>query len=396
MNDDHALLQRYAQERDEAAFAELARRYAGAVHAAAMRQTGDAHAAEDVTQAAFILLARKAPGIGPQVHILGWLMRAANFAARDLMKAERRRRARETAAFAMNTDDEHPKSAPEPALWERVAPVLDASLARLAEGDRRAILLRFFQNKSLAEVGADLGVAEDAARKRVSRALDRLHAQLVRVGAETPAAALPTLLMSQATTQAGGEVVRGAVQAAVQSASGHSAALALSESVGRQLLWAQWKPWLLGFGAACVLGGATATWVFTRPEPAMTATTATRDDYRRAGFDDPRVVQQFVADVQAALNAGDRNAVIEAIQYPLRIHAATGSRVVGSADELRRDFDTIFTPEIAGLVLKSGQTGLFCTDQGVMVGPGTLWVAPEDRAASHKVARIVALNFERR
>ena len=60
-------------------------------------------------------------------------------------------------------------------LWQQISPLLDEALAQLGEKDRQAVLLRFFENKSLAEVGNRLGTGEDTARKRVSRALEKLR-----------------------------------------------------------------------------------------------------------------------------------------------------------------------------------------------------------------------------
>jgi RNA polymerase sigma factor (sigma-70 family) len=178
---DAQLVREFAASGAEEAFAELVRRHAGLVRAAALRQTNDAHLADEVTQAVFLLLARKAGSLSPKVVLLGWLMQAARFAANDLLRAERRRRQRENAAFQMNTiaPDTNDESA---RLWERVAPVLDDSLARLREADRSALLLRFFRNCSLAEVGTALGIAEEAARKRVGRALEKLREELQRRG----------------------------------------------------------------------------------------------------------------------------------------------------------------------------------------------------------------------
>ena len=147
----------------EAAFAELVTRHASAVYGSALRQVRDPHLAQEVVQAGFILLARKASGFKPGVVLTGWLFRATHFAANDLLKAEYRRHRRETAAYRMNpTDESTPAPATEESLWERVSPVLDHCLAKLGELDRHAILLRFFENKPLAEVGQALGIAEDA------------------------------------------------------------------------------------------------------------------------------------------------------------------------------------------------------------------------------------------
>lgn len=198
MLDDHQLLRRYATERSEAAFGELVARYVNLVYSAALRQTGgDAHLAQDVAQVVFSDLARKAGSISDAVVLAGWLHRATRFAAHQLLRVEQRRRAREHEAVIMN--GRAPNSGPD---WEQIHPLLDEALDRLNRADRDALLLRFFDQRSLAEVGAALGSNEDAARKRITRALERLRRFLARRGATTTAAALSAALSVNAVVPA--------------------------------------------------------------------------------------------------------------------------------------------------------------------------------------------------
>jgi len=92
-------------------------------------------------------------------------------------------------------------STAEPA-WEQLRPVLDAAMHQLNERDRHVVLLRFFEGRSLADVGAKLGLSEDAARKRVGRALDELRELLARQGVTSTAAVLATMLSGHAVAAA--------------------------------------------------------------------------------------------------------------------------------------------------------------------------------------------------
>ena len=203
MTEDSELLHRYAADRAEAAFAELVRRHVGLVFSAALRQAGgDAHLAQDVTQLVFTDLARKAGQLAGHRVLAGWLFTSTRYAAAKLVRGERRRQARETEAHTMN-EILAPNDDPAAQLdWVRVRPVLDAALAELGEGDREAVLLRFFEGRDFAEVGARLRLGENSARMRVERALDKLHAALARRGVTSTTAALAAALTSQAVAAA--------------------------------------------------------------------------------------------------------------------------------------------------------------------------------------------------
>lgn len=197
MSDDSELLQRYAVEKSEEAFAELVQRHVDLVYSMALRQVaGDVHLAEDVTQQVFRALALKAAALARRPAISGWLCRSTHFAASDLVRAERRRRAREQKVYAMNSllDDSS-----QPADWDKFRPVLDAAVAELGEPDRDAVALRFFDGRSFAEVGAKLRLTENAARMRVERALDKLRRVLAQRGVTSTAAALSVALAGQSS-----------------------------------------------------------------------------------------------------------------------------------------------------------------------------------------------------
>lgn len=200
--DDAELLHRYAAAHDEAAFAELVRRYLNLVYFAALRQVGgDAHRAEDVAQAVFTRLARKASALSRHQTLAGWLHTTTRFAASEVMRTERRRLAREQEAHTMH--EVFPGSDPSAhADWERLRPIIDAALGDLSEVDREAVLLRFFAGLPLAQIGAKLNVSENAARMRVERALEKLPALLAKHGVTSTSAALGVALGGQAALAA--------------------------------------------------------------------------------------------------------------------------------------------------------------------------------------------------
>ena len=178
MNDqtDSQLLRNYAEARSEAAFAELVRRHVDCVYSAALRMVRDPHLAEDVTQGVFMALARSATQLSERPLLAGWLHRTAQNIAAQTVRTIERRRAREQEAATMNellagqTD----------ASWEHIAPHLDAALNDLSETDREAVLLRYFHNRDFHSVGRALGVGDDTAQKRVSRAVERLRQHFAR------------------------------------------------------------------------------------------------------------------------------------------------------------------------------------------------------------------------
>ena len=191
MPDDSQLLRQFAANRSEAAFGELVARHVALVYSAAFRQTnGDAYLAKDVAQLVFADLARKAPALSEKILLAGWLHRATIFAARQILRTERRRQIREQEAVQTNSLS----AESEKADWQQIRPLLDDALNRLNQTDRDALLLRFFENQTFAQVGASLGTDEEDQRKRVNRALEKLRESLARRGVTTTAAALSTVI----------------------------------------------------------------------------------------------------------------------------------------------------------------------------------------------------------
>ena len=198
MTDNHQLLAEYARTRSEAAFTELVRRYIDLVYSTAVRLTdGDTHLAEDVSQTVFLDLAYMARRISSAVMLGGWLHRHTCFVAAKMLRANRRRQNRERLSVEMNDASDHSE-----AHLKMVAPILDEAINALGSADREAILRRFFAGEDFRAIGQALGSTEEAARKRVTRALEKLQSLLDKRGVALSAAGLGTLLVSGAVTAA--------------------------------------------------------------------------------------------------------------------------------------------------------------------------------------------------
>jgi RNA polymerase sigma factor (sigma-70 family) len=193
---DHDLLRRYVQEGAQDAFGELVRRHVNLVYSAARRQVESAQLAEEVAQSVFVDLARNARRLRPDQPLGAWLYVVTRRTAIDVIRRESRRQEREQTAMeiaAMNSP---------PSPWPQVEPLLDEAMESLGDADRRAVLLRFFDNQPLREIGLALGVSEDAAQKRISRALEQLRAFFTTRGVAVGSAALAAELSAHAVQAA--------------------------------------------------------------------------------------------------------------------------------------------------------------------------------------------------
>lgn len=223
MSEDQELLGQYAAECSEAAFAELVRRHVDLVYSAALRRAGgDIHRAQDVTQQVFTELARNAKRLVKHPALAGWLYTTTRLMSLRVNRTEQRRQHREQEAHTMN--ELLRETAPDQD-WAQLRPVLDEAMHELGDGDRLAVLLRYFQNKSLKEVGDALGLSENAARMRVERAVEKLYGRLARRGVTSTAGALVVVLTANAVSAAPATFVTtlaGASLAGVASGTGTS------------------------------------------------------------------------------------------------------------------------------------------------------------------------------
>ena len=251
METDKQLLASYAQQGSEKAFRELVERHINMVHSAALRESrGDVSQAEDITQAVFTELARRATRLNEHPALAGWLYTCVRLMTANIRRAEANRQRREQEAVVMNqilNDADSGK------LWQQVQPVLDDAMHELDDEDRTAVVMRYFEGRSHKEVGAALGLSENAARMRVERSLEKLHGALSRRGINSTAATLATVLVVAAgasTSSAfAASVAATAMGSAAAAAGGSSLAI-----VAKALTTTKTKAAVAG-AAAVVVGG---------------------------------------------------------------------------------------------------------------------------------------------
>ena len=200
MTSDLDLLRQFARENSQDAFGEIVRRHLDLVYSAALRQVRSPQLAEEIAQSVFADLARNAGKLsnatgGPPV-LTPWLYAVTRRTAIDVIRKESRRQLREQIAVEMNNMNATAND------WTQIEPLLDDAMAALDETDRSAVLLRYFENKSLREVGEALGASEDAAQKRVSRAVERLREFFSKRNVTIGASGLAVLISANAVQSA--------------------------------------------------------------------------------------------------------------------------------------------------------------------------------------------------
>ena len=307
MHDDSHLLRAFVETRADSAFAELVQRHLGLVYRSALRQlNGDTHRAEDVAQLVFAALAQQAPQLMAHTSLPAWLYATTHRVTCQLLRSERRRQHREVA---WATDPTNSSAAGTVAPSPAVTALLDEAMRSLAARDREPLLHRYFLNRSYAEIGQALQVAEDAARMRVSRALGKLRRELEKrgvalttvalndqLGAET-AVNLPVNLTSTVTTaalQITPPAVTGilAALAGVGSATFGTAVLATTAALSTMVAIYQWTKQVEATAALAV-----ATHHLARVEQPISATPSPVPIARPAAAVDP-VRDPFEADRQ--------------------------------------------------------------------------------------------------
>ncbi|HSY18547.1 MAG TPA: sigma-70 family RNA polymerase sigma factor [Candidatus Acidoferrales bacterium] len=217
---DMELVQEFARSGSETAFGEIVRRHLNLVHSVALRCTGHDGDAQDVTQAVFILLARKAGGLSAKTVLPGWLYETTRYTASRLHRTNIRRHAREQEAYMQSTlNDGASGNDASAKAWAQLAPHLEAAMSGLTESDRALLVLRFYQNQTAAKAAAQLGIGEDAAHKRLARALEKLRTLFTQRGitlsAATIAAAVSAHSVSAAPAGMAAKITSAGVVAAV-------------------------------------------------------------------------------------------------------------------------------------------------------------------------------------
>src|SRR5476649_1664753 len=233
--DDIELLREFAENNSEAAFAALVGRHVNLVYSAALRSVGNSHSAEEITQAVFIILARKAKSFSRKIILTGWLHQTTRLTAANFLRTEIRRQHREQEAFMQSALSESE-------TWTQIAPLLDDAISKLGGRDRDAILLRYFENKSAREMAAALRVDEPAAQKRVTRAVEKLRAFFAKRGVTLAASAIAGAVSANSVQAApiGLAKTISAVAIAKGAAAGGST-LALAKGALKIMAWTKMK-----------------------------------------------------------------------------------------------------------------------------------------------------------
>ena len=213
---DAQLLREFAEGRSEPAFRQIVRRHTDLVYSAALRHVESSDLACDIAQGVFIDLARKARPLTKKMaesrSLVSWLYVSTRYAALNFLRDDRRRLAHER--LAMEQLITNSESAPD---WERIRPVLDEAMADLSDQDREALLLRYFKNHDFRAVGHALGLSDDAAQKRVSRAVERLREFFAKRGVTVGGSGLVVIISANAV-QAAPLALAGTISTAVTAA----------------------------------------------------------------------------------------------------------------------------------------------------------------------------------
>ena len=252
---DMDLLRQYAGGNSDAAFAALVSRHVDLVYSAALRKTGNLHAAEEITQAVFIILAQKAGRILDKTILPGWLYQTARLTASSFLRGETRRVRREQEAF-MQTE---PYTVAPDETWEQLAPLLEDAMGQLGDQDRAAVVLRFFGGKSFAEVATAAGVSENAAKKRVSHALEKLHRYFTKRGVSSTTAIIAGAISTHSVQAAPVALAKSVTAVAVaKGAAASGSTLTLIKGALKIMAWTKAKTAIVA-GASVLLVAGTAT-----------------------------------------------------------------------------------------------------------------------------------------
>jgi RNA polymerase sigma factor (sigma-70 family) len=254
--DDSALLRQYADSHSDEAFAALVERYINLVYSVALRLVGNPHTAEEIAQAVFIILAKKAPGLRHEKALSSWLFQTTRLTANNFIRSEIRRRDREQEAYMRTILEGSTDGA-----WLKIAPMLDSAVAALQEKDRRAVLLRFYEGRNLRDIGSILGAGEAAAEKRVNRAVEKLRKLLAKRNVNSTAAIIAAAISTNAVQAAPMALAKSVTAVALtKGATTPISTLTLIKGAMKLMAWTKAKTGVaVGLGALLVAGTATVT-----------------------------------------------------------------------------------------------------------------------------------------
>lgn len=308
--DDIALLREYVEHDSEQAFATLVTRHIDRVYSVALRHTRNPHQAEEITQAVFVILARKSSQLRKGVILEGWLYQTARLTAVTFIRSEARRARREQEAHMETEPNENESEA-----WSQIAPLLDTALAGLSEADRNAVVMRFFYGKSLKEIGTTLGSSEDTARMRVNRAIEKLQRFFIKRGV-TSTAAMIIGAISVNSVQAAPAVLAKSITA-VAVTKGVTAGASTSTLIEGALKIMAWTKMKSAVVAVAVLAVGATTAVVVQQQinsrenkPAAPMVSADTEQLAFAGYATPEAT---IRTIMWATSRGDFAAFLECL-----------------------------------------------------------------------------------
>jgi len=322
MTDDMDLVRDYARCKSEEAFVTLVSRHVNLVYSVALRQVGDSHMAEEITQTVFIILARKAGSLGSKTLLSGWLYRTARFASSKALTVRVRRQCREQEAYMRSQLDETEANA-----WREIEPLLETAMGQLGGKDHNALVMRFFENQSFKQISSALGTTEAAAKMRVNRALEKLRLFFTKRGLTLSATVIGGAISAHSVHAAPVGLATSVTVAAVKGATVTTSTLTLIERTLKFMAWTKLKT-VVVVSAIALFAAGTAT-VTTRYAKAK----AESRGFSFAGYATPE------ASVQSLLWAGsqgDFKGVLAACT-PEQMKRFESKMAGKSDDEIRRE-----------------------------------------------------------
>jgi len=281
---DMELVREYCARQSETAFETLVHRHINLVYSTALRQVGNPAQAEEITQAVFVILARKAARLRPDAVLAAWLHETARHVATSFLRGEIRRRRREQEAYMQSTLQ--PSS--DESAWEQLAPLLDEAIGRLRTADRDVVALRYFQNKSAHEIAAALNIGEDAVKKRLSRAVEKLRLDFYKRGINVSTAALSGAVLTHSVQAAPAALAKSVTGVALaKGATASTSTLTLIKGALKIMAWTKAKTvGVVGVGVLLVVG--TTGVVIQRQHHPATRNDVFRASWAYSGYGDPK------------------------------------------------------------------------------------------------------------